>query len=564
MAKQAATSSKPVPPEEERRGTLDYHAKEEMLAVLIRNVEAFEAVAELFTPKEAKTISDGAALIWRLTRKFYATYSELPGRSQLTTQIHQAMSDNPDLIDRDEQADIDKFLDYAWNDEEHGKDISTSRSFCRAAIDTCRQLMEEVVTDRMQVEMVKEGTLPVDLPHLLEATQSTLNQVKALTEVDVAVAFPDGWDVREEAKLIPTNVPPLDEFTGGGLRGSEVLLFMAPYGSCKTTTCCHAVSESLEKLAEEYVTGVGKKDKKGRPMIPMITLIFTEGDLDEYRCRILSHMARVPWNRLTGMTDLSVLDDGTEPGQTPETKYEEAEFAADSAQGAPWLNEVQRVKRAVKLANRHLLLVDCTNSKDNPYKLGAGGMEQIASVMQGIFRKRKNCYPTTFWVDHVAGIIDRLSETILDENVLRRRLGTIPLVARDQLATPFAAPVILMHQLSGAANEKGAAARFHHTDAEGCKSIAKYAVFAVQSGPVDNNNMCVWACTKHRRQPPSVSRIVHVIGNFNRLVDRTDTHGIAPNGRAIMSKQEMQAKTVKKKNQPAGPSEAETVAQEGM
>jgi hypothetical protein len=251
-------------------------------------------------------------------------------------------------------------------------------------------------------------------------------------------------------------------------------------------------------------------------------------------------MARVPWRRLAGMSSLDDLDDSDTPGATEDTAYELKVFERDIENGRPWRSERKRVEAAVRLANKHLLLVDCTDSEDSPHQIGKGGMHEIANVMQGIFRRqRKDAYPFSFWLDHMSGLVDRMSEVELDEAALRRVLTNMPRVAGDKIGKPLRTPIVIFHQFAGASQNKGAAAKFHHGEAEGSKSVGKYVNFAIVAGPVDGNGMCKWDCTKHRREPPKKVVIVKVVGRFNRIIDCSLTHGVNEQQRCIMLLSEM-------------------------
>jgi len=524
---------------DERRPPLDEEKKREMLAVLIRNAEAYEAAQELLTVKEVKRWSEGMAVVWKLVRRFNKKFSELPDFGQLNAELHNETNANPDLLTVEELGEIDEFLQYAWDDKEQGKNVAKSKKHVRVAIDTCKQFLEENIATDFQQAIVHEGTVLVDIPKMLELTQLKLEQVRSMTELDLGVPFPPGWDTRNDQQLFTTGVEAFDTFMGGGYRAGEVILFMGPYGSCKTTLVCNGVANQLKYAASLVSAGKAKVDAKGNQLNPVVVLIFTESDMNEYRDRLMSNMARVPWKRLATMTSLEDLDDGDAPGAVDTTKYELTVFKDDIKNGRPWRNERQRVARATKLANKHLLILDCTDSEDSPYKVGAGGIQEIANVIKGVFRKRDDCYPVAFWLDHVSGLVDRMGDTIKDEAELRRVLTNIPRVAGEKLAKPFKAPIVLMHQFSGAVQNKGVVAKFHHNDAEGSKSIGKYAVFAFVSGSVDENGMCKWECTKHRREPPSKHRIVRVYGRFNRIIDCTHSYGINEGQRCIMKKSEM-------------------------
>jgi hypothetical protein len=530
---------------EERRAPLDPRKKEEMLAVLIRHEEAFDTAQELFSVTSAKrSLSDGLALVWKVTRDFHKRNGELPARTQIESDVHNELSANEELVDEDERSGIDEFLDFAFDDEIHGKDISKSRSHLSEALRTCQQVLEELLADDTVAKMHADGTLPADLPRLLADAQLKLDAVQSINEADLTEPFPEGWDQQEDAQLRTTGVRALDEFSGGGWRKGEAFLFIAPYGSCKTMLACHSAAELVFEAAALVANGEARRNGKGKLMTPLVVLAFSESDAAEYRVRLLSHLARVPWKRLAQMKSLSSLSNEDHPAATPDTKYEEKEFADSIRNDQPWENEQTRVRRAVKLFNRHLLLVDLTDSENNPNRIGTGGMTDVANVLKSIFRKRRSThYPHAVWIDHLSGIIDQVSELISDKDVLRTMLTNMPRIAAKKIGDYFGCPVGLLHQFAGSKQSQSPTAAFHHGDAEGSKSIGKYVVFAIVSGSVDGNGMCRWRCTKHRREPPTPVRIVKVDGRFNRLIDCTDTHTVSPGGRLIVPRKQADAMT---------------------
>lgn len=526
-------------PPEERRSPLDPQKKEEMLAVVVRNPEAYESVSELLTIGQVRKFSEPLSVLWRVVRKFHTKYGELPDKTQIAADIHNTLKADPDILDKEECAELDEFLDYAFDDKEHGKNIAKSKKHCRVAIETCRQILEEHAADDFQQALTKDGTLPADLPHLLETSRAKLDQINSLTEIDIGLPFPDGWDNRADAKLFSTGVCNIDAFAGGGWRAGEIFLFLAPYGSCKTVVVAQGVANQIRHAAKLLATGQARKNDKGELMTPVVVLLFTESDENEYRDRLLSNLAVVQWSRLAEMTSLSALSNGSKPGAKKVTKYELSEFADQNSSNSPWKSERARVVEQVTVANKHLLLVNCTDAEDSPYEIGSGGMPQIANVLRSLFRKRKDIYPVSIWLDHVSGLVDRMSDELKDEAQLRRTLTNIPRVARDKIAKPLKTPIMLIHQLSGEANLRGVTAKFHHADAEGAKSIGKYVNFAIVSGPVDGNGYCKWEGTKRRRVQAQPARITRIRGDFNRIEDATETHGIPTGSTVIVAKAEL-------------------------
>lgn len=543
MAKLKSKGKKRYDPDEDTlRPKLDEEKKREMLAILIRNKTAFELVADQLKPSHLEHMGPSYVLVWRLVSKFHRRHDEMPGRATLTADLHNEIDANDSLVP-EELTRLDEFLEYAYDDREHGKGVTKATgTHCRIAVATCRQLLEESIADSLSEELVKEGRVPVDVPELLRQHQDKLDAVSAMDAIQVDVPFPDGWDSRKEVQLVTTGVPALDDFTGGGLRGGEMILFMGPYGSCKTTLVCHGVAQQVIAAAELTATDQVKKDKKGRPMTPVVVLVFTESDKDEYRVRLMSHLARVKWRRLRQMSKIADLSAAEEAGKKKDTKYELKEFKEEIKNDQPFESEQTRVRNAQTLFNKHLVLIDCTDSDDSPNRIGRGGVPEIANVIRSVFRRRKDCYPIFLWIDHLSALADRVAEAdaSIDEK-LHLILKRMPRQITDKICKPWNIPAVLIHQFSGQANKRKSVARFHHADAAGSTSIAEYVNFAAVAGPVDENGMCKWECTKHRREPASPLKVVQVQGQFNRLRDMTNRYTVDYAGGRIVSKKEARA-----------------------
>ena len=528
---------------ENRRTPIDGAKKEEMLAVIIRNPDAYAAVAEQFTVKHCKdALSEALGVVWKLTRQFHTKYGELPGRTQLESELYDLINSDPAALGDEEKTEVDQFLEFAYDDKEHGKNISKSKVHVRVATDTCKAVLEESVIYDIHARASKEGTIPADVVDFLSERRAEVDRIQTITDVSLEIPFPPGWDIRPDAKLITSGNATLDSFMGGGWRSGECLLFMAPYGSCKTSLACSATAQTIRYVAELTAQKKVRKNKKGKPMTPVVVLVFTESDKDEYRDRLLANLGRIPWKKLSTMESLADLNNNKKPAAKPSTAYESVEFAekiANDPDGFSWQNERARANEAIHLANKHLMLIDCTDNDDNQFKIGAGGMHEVANVILGVFRKNKDCYPVAIWIDHLSGLIDRMGDTIQDESQKRYILTNMPRIATEQLGKKLKCPVGLMHQFAGSAQDKGVTAKMHHAQAEGSKSVGKYANFCVVSGIVDQNGMCYWQCTKHRREPATAERIVKLFGEYNRLIDATKTHGIEPGRAAIMTHEEL-------------------------
>jgi hypothetical protein len=521
-----------------RRPVLDGVQKEHMVAVLIRNEEAFLAVRDYLTPLHLEAIGRYHALLWRIALAFYEKHNVLADVEAFRVDLHAAVAAHPGTISREEAGAADEFVEYAYNVKEHGADLSKPGAHVRMAVDACRQFLEEVTASELRASIMVEGGLPADLRGELDRGRARLDVVDSLAREDLDRPFPEAWDTEAPGRLTSCGVAALDDFMGQGWMAGEILLFMAPIGVCKTLTVCHGASELICRAAREYAEAL-ERDPKGARR-PVVVLIFSEGRRREYRVRLLSHLARVPWKRLALMRAVKDLSDAARPAATAETAYEKELYWTREG----YLSERRRVRLAVDQANAHLLLIDATDSEENESRLGLGGITEIAAVIRAHFRKHPDSYPIAFWLDHADALADRLVARTGDayadpERAKRDILNRMLLHCQTRLAQPWKANVAVMHQLSGAANSRGPTARMHHTDALAAKTIAKYADFCVVAGSPDAaNRVCFW-CTKHRREPPSKEKVIQIDGQFNTVSDVSDRYFVDRGLRLIFDKREL-------------------------
>lgn len=525
-----------------RRAPVDAARQDELLAIIIRNPTAFDAVYTLLSVRSASAISPAHGFLWRIVREFVDVHGQMPSRSNLTSNLSQAQA-NDQALDAVEAARLDDLIAYAWDDAEHGEDMPQSAIATATALQICRDYLMDLQVYSVRDQITRDNQIPIDLPTLLTNALQEASQVDALTQPNLGEPFPEDWDVRTRIPLFTTGIPMIDELLGGGWRGGEVILLMAPYGACKTTAACHGVAGLIRRAVEMVAHGNVRLAPDGSPMRPVVMLAFTESDLDEYRVRIMSNLAQVPWATLAEMTSVSSLSGEAEPGATPTTQYEIELFHQQDPAG--FLSEQERVRTYRTVANQHLVLLDCTADPESKSKLGLGGVQQIAAAVKNYFKQHPEAYPVALFLDHASALADRMAEAMGDagEKALPNILKRIPRQMRDHIAAPMDIPVMLFHQFSGEANAWSPKRRLHHAHAAGSKSIGEYVNFAIMAYPPDRDGLCRMDLTKHRRRPATDQRFARIRGQFNTIDDVTPYFVYdAARGR-IVSKAEFQANT---------------------
>lgn len=501
-----------------RRPLLDILKKEEMLAIAIRNKNAFDNLSDVLSIKHVKRISNAHAMIWRIVRKWRKKHNELPDKGSLNAELHSLVAQQDGLLSDEEIDQANSFLDYAFDDEEHGRNISKSKKHTRVAAETCRQFLEEVHMAEFQKVLRADNSIPENIVDLLAAHRSKLEQLAALGELDFELAFPEGWDKREAVALFSTGNKKLDEMIGGGWSGQESVIFFAPFGTCKTTLAISCAAGLIKNCRTQYLKNKARQSASGQIMRPVVVLAFTENTDDHYRIRILSNLATVPWTeRLAKMRSIDDLGDNDRPGRTGDLAYERKLFPS----AEQFECEQDRVRGGAKLANKHLLLLNFTASNSKRQSAGMGGIKEVAAAIKAYFDQHPDAYPIAFILDHCSALVERQLEAVEGEKDRMRRdlLMQLPKMCTDLIGSVYNIPTLLFHQFSGEANGRSVNARLSHADAMHCKGIAQFVDFAVTSTGADSNQICRWEVTKHRRTPPMSRISVKIDGKFNDLVD---------------------------------------------
>lgn len=525
MAKKAKKVD-PLP----RRNLLDIRKKEGMLAVLIRNPEAFEAVYDQLQVSHVRYISEPLAVVWKVVRDFYQEYRELPARGQLEDEIHDALTANPSLVNDEELPDLDDFIDYAYDTESHGEDISKSDKHVRVALKTCKLFLQEQLVADAQEEMQANSSLPVDIPDVLERQRASFAAIESITAPPTAKIFDTGWDNEPAVTLSAYGVGVLDNMLGGGPAGGETLLFMAPYGICKTTLGT-IITYNKALQAADADDGNSKK--------PVALMVSTEMPKRELRERLLVYGAQIPRKRIRAFLSKKFswrdFSSAAKPAATKETEYEQYLFATNTKFHKEYRCEQERLETAIRIANEYILFIDFSATDAQLKTVGGGGMRELASTVAAELRRHPDIRPNNLVVDHISAMADRMMDSgLYKKEDLTMLLQNMPRQARDWVGLKYDIPVLLFHQFAGAANAKTSpGAKLHHSDAAGCKSIAMYCDFAFTCGhpEVDKEQVQIvrWECTKHRREPPSPYSLVRIDGTFHRLVDATHTHKMEGN-----------------------------------
>jgi len=433
----------------------------------------------------------------------------------------------------DELDEAEEFIEMAFKDALHGEDLSTSATQGKLAIQSARRFLEDELSLKAQ-EAVHDGkTRPADLPAMLTAVSDEARMIACLDAPQAAVPFPTDWDKVAPVVLFPTGISVFDSFMGGGHRAGEVNLFFGPYASCKTIAAVMGLVEGARYAAAQ----THEDDWDGRKQLSV--LISYETPPDELRARSLSFAANIPRSIIEKVFDGK--NGGFEYLSTSGNlrDYEKELFKAQIQAGEPVLGERERAEKAIKILNDHALFLDMTGTDPNRPGAGNGYVGEIARSLEQELRRRKKTDVLVVWIDYLGAMVRRhIEASDRDYGDMRHLLCGGVLQLGNQVAKRFKCPVWVNHQLSGQANSRAPTAMLDHTDAAEAKNVAENADFAIVTGKPTAEQLCVFRCTKHRRQPPKPSAIVRIDGGYNRVVDVSSEYTLAP-GAGIMPKEDL-------------------------
>lgn len=542
--------------QDNRRPRLEPRQKETMLMILIRNPQAHVAVRSILKAKHVRDMGDGYAELWQIVCDFYDRQQRLPTQELLLDELQALVSHRPGLIDEDELAGLESFLDWVFDKEVHGAPVSKSKVHCAEALRLAKLYLEESLALTIANTAVTDLTIATDLPALLQEVQTEAAAAGSLLSADAAndQVFAAGWDTEIQVKLRATGMGIFDRFMGGGDAPGETVVFMGPYGSCKSIVAVQGCANAAKQAQTLYATG---KTKDAKPKAVFVT---AETPKLEFRQRILSCLARIPRIRLADMKSLKDLSRASEPGATKETEYELAFFKKTKKSGV-FRSEYDRVQDAITVVNNHLVFIDFTGTDPTLAGVGYGGMRELQGIVAAKFRRYDGAaYPFTFWIDHAAAMAARIMMAAeaagkTDPAALRTALRNLVLQARDWLSVPYNTSTWIMQQLSGEANSRGPITKVDHTDSDECKSFAMYADHAIVTGKPTEEQLCRFLYTKHRRTPPRSYAIARVDGAFARITDVSNLYVVDEGEHKIVLKETQ-------KNSPAGEAAARRPARQ--
>ena len=511
-----------------RRSQTDPENKMRMMAILIRNEEAFKTVQdhlskEMFPPHDTLY-----AVLWQAVLDFYEEHNELPDYELVTAEIQAKIAEESDLLNDTEVEELDQFLEWAFDEDSFKSGKVNGKTYTNWCVNAAKAFMQEQVAFSTRELVHKDNTVPADLPTLLSEQRLKSEEIATIALGAAKMAFPDKWDETAGIDLVTTGVPFLDRFLGGGHAGGELYGVLGPYGSCKTTLALMLLVEG----ARSFKAKVSKDGYDGK--IPLAFMISYETRTPEMQSRTVGYAARVQRRSLEAMKSLQDLSKSGELHG-----YEKKIFRRKLAAGRKIMGELGRVEQATQWMNPHVVFVDMTGYDEDHRTAGGGGLKEIARRITMELRGRPDTCCGLVIIDYVGAMVKRqMAADDIQSDQMRHMISNAPLSAKAMIGDQFDCPIWLMHQLSGEANARGEGAKMHHTDSGEAKNFGENLHFALVLGNPNRDNLCTLACTKHRRQPPRDSTIIKIDGAMNRVLDMDGKYVLDVSTRRIMSMSE--------------------------
>lgn len=436
---------------------------------------------------------------------------------ELKEDVRSQLTKNPNLLDSEDKAELQKFLKQGLK-----------QSYCKEIFDDkkllfklTRQTVQALLEYAIQQDTI-ENLRTADPAGSLEVLNNALGRMEEVTASlgsnEPRLTFPKDWDKRPVYTYVSTGMPFLNEILDGGMCAKEVNIFMAPYGTCKTSLATHLLVNGAWDCYAAYLQQqhLAKEDRRKGIAI----LVSYEALPGELQYRIAQCAARIEFDSIKNMgtSGISALAGAGVPPKPYEEKY----FKDEIANGI-FVPERERLELAMPWLNEHSLMLDFTTSQ------GSGGVPEIAAeIAKELHTRGPNCYVHSVSVDYAGLLVSRLLEATTGPGKKPEEHKLLPGLVnelRRKVAIAFETPVLLFHQLTGVANRKGSKIRVaDKVDAKGAAAFAEHAANAVVASHLTEDGVGLMSNQKFRRssvRPPVAFRLYGAMCRLDAATDYT-------------------------------------------
>ncbi len=499
----------------DRRAPLAEDEKQIMMAVLIRNAEAFETVLGQLSSRHFSPGDRCWSLLWACVVDYFDENGELPQAAYLSAEIQRrTSSEDNELLEEEEINRLDEFLTYAYSFAP--EDLKPGYALRRV-----KHLMEDTLQSRV-AEFVNDRDTPLDLGKLLGQVYEEAVGISSISSPSLK-PFPDDDDewAPRAINRYTTGVPFLDTYLEGGQSPGESYLLCAPYGTCKTMLGVQITVGTAIYLYRCWVMG-GRKGP-----CPVTYYGSYEEPMETLRLRAISYAASIHRNSI--WTKEAWATRSTRGKLKP---YELEIFSPDD------YGEVERMRMFKKILNECWMPFDLTGGdKLNPGR-GCGGVDELAGLIRADHRQRGQPQIGTVVLDYVQMVADRYVGSAKggDYRDLRHIVGRMPGHVAHRIGKPLSTPVWLMAQFNGTANGMKPGTLPNHTEAAEAKNLGENADFAFVIGAKNHDSLCQLGATKARRAALQREIVIEIDGAMNIVRDRSKDMCLDPASKRIVKR----------------------------
>lgn len=505
----------------------------QMLGVIIRQESTLRSAATHLDPANFPEHLKAYGRLWGIILRFWQTYQTLPTGEHICGELDRMLSYKPDDIS---DVEVDQINDFIRNTYHQPAILLTDHNI-RVTMHYLELFLEDCLVHKMRKDLQGTTAGPIDLLGTLGSYVQQSESAKTVSQTQSSDPFPEGW--HEEGlglEFVDLRMPFFKRAMGGGLARTEVMGLIGPIGSCKSTL---AIQATVNVATGSLARAEGAWRNHGQ-IIPLdySYLFIYEGSMREMQLRSLCYGAEISRQTLENW-DLKNFSRGHNL-----KPYEQKRFAEQIRQGFAAMGEYDRMMFWSQRLNKNWRCLDMTgNDKQHPGR-GGGLIDEIAAIVdadqRGLKEKGIDARVGLIAVDYVGAMVERhcAAHNKDVDRVKYSLLKGAPLEAKNNLANRFDTAVMLIHQLSGAANDYGPGRLPKGTDAAGCKSFKECLDWLFIVGNPTCQQQTVITCDKHRRETPPQKCIVRIDGEFGRVVDQHDDFVWSERLREILPREE--------------------------
>ena len=514
------------------------------LRVFICNINVQKFVREVFRPDLIGQENPAYAEVIQLICWFVDKYDRLPLHEEICGIIERRRERYGDYVASDVFDEIYELVAFVKTPNQRSERYAADRLLQDMAISIIKRWSMHLATVNLTSSLFSElqgGSKNIDRVNtLVKSFETAKTRLEGLDSPLIDELFFDGLGVPPDVTYVPTGVSVIDKHVGGGLLGGEMLLFMGPFGSCKTTFAVMAACNMAKACQRIFTAQQGPflthPDGTAVQKCPVVFYVSTEATRNEFQQRCLTFLAEVPRERiLESRGNLNFFSDSDVPTQPYEHEIEAQKRDALRQHNLNpdifgcsmrYVSERQRINTAIELLRKHLLFVEFMDSNSKFKQYGKNGVADIQTIMDNHMRMNAELYPYAFVLDHVSALANRICEKKDSFDNMHLVINTVGRSLSEKIAKTYNIPALVMHQLSGKANKmaRNIATQIDHTDGSQSASIGEFADVAVTTTrPSGQEQIVKFAFTKVRRGAPVMQNpLVKVDGKFSRLIDYSD------------------------------------------